>query len=99
MGMMLSFLLTDASGMDDRTTRLAAYETAGQAAGIDGQALYFEDLVRIAPMDDRVTIPGFLEAIGVSGAVAPGTGAATQGLETSSAAPAPVRWNHLDRKS
>lgn len=43
----------------DATIQLGAYQTAGAAAGFDGTALFFGDLHRSAPADDRVTIPGF----------------------------------------
>ncbi len=44
----------------DPTIRLGAYQQAGAAAGFDGTALFFGDLNRSAPADDRVTVPGFL---------------------------------------
>lgn len=43
----------------DPTIKLGAYQQAGQAAGFDGSVLYFGDTHRIAPADDRVSIPGF----------------------------------------
>ena len=44
----------------DATLQLAAYQSAGAAAGFDGTALFFGDLHRSAPADDRVSVPGFL---------------------------------------
>jgi penicillin amidase len=56
----------------DATIQLGAYQQAGAAAGFDGNALFFGDLHRSAPADDRVTIPGFMPAPNAKqGAVAP----------------------------
>lgn len=52
----------------DNTIRLGTYQAVGQAAGFNGTALFFEDTHRVAPGDDRVTIPGFLASIGGVGA-------------------------------
>lgn len=49
-----------------QTLRFAAYQQAGAAAGFDPVALYFGDTDRIAPPDDRVSVPGFM-----TGAAAP----------------------------
>ena len=43
----------------EQTLRFAAYQAAAAAGGFDGTALYFGDTDRIAPADDRVTVPGF----------------------------------------
>ncbi len=43
----------------DLTLRLGAYQQAGAAGGFNGQALFFEDTHRLAPFDDRISIPGF----------------------------------------
>ena len=43
----------------DPTIRLGAYQASGHAAGYDGTALFFADVNRLAPPDDRVTVPGF----------------------------------------
>lgn len=46
----------------DATIQLGAYQQAGAAGangGFDGTALFFGDLHRSAPADDRVTVPGF----------------------------------------
>lgn len=52
-GFGLSFELTDL----DRTTLLAQYQAAGAAQGFDGEALFFEDVSRIAPFDPAATVP------------------------------------------
>jgi len=48
----------------DRTVQLGTYQAAGTAGGFNGTALYFEDVNRVAPPDDRVSVPGFLGSIG-----------------------------------
>lgn len=93
-GKLLAFQLSFDSGAVDRTMRLGAYQAVGEAAGFDGASLYFEDLVRAAPMDDRVTIPGFLEAIGVS-AVVPDLAGAMQDAAAAPSSPVSNRWNNL----
>jgi len=47
----------------DNTITLGTYSYVGGLAGFDGQALFFEDTHRSAPPDDRVTDPGFLQAM------------------------------------
>lgn len=42
------------------TLGLAAAEQAGRRGGFDGTKLFFEDLMRAAPFDPSVSIPGFL---------------------------------------
>lgn len=44
----------------DYTLRLGAYQQAGQAAGFDGNALFFVDTHRSAPPDARASIPDFV---------------------------------------
>jgi penicillin amidase len=39
------------------TQTLVAYQTAGETAGFDGTALFFEDLFRSAPFDPASTLP------------------------------------------
>lgn len=46
----------------DFTLKIGAYQQAGAAQGFNGQALFFEDTHRIAPFDDRISIPGFSPA-------------------------------------
>src|SRR5678815_1000776 len=41
------------------TIQLGAYQASGKAAGYDGTALFFGDVVRTAPPDNRVSVPGF----------------------------------------
>src|SRR4029453_12156478 len=41
----------------DLTTALLGYQQAGQAAGFDGTALFFEDLWRAQPFTDASTVP------------------------------------------
>lgn len=43
----------------EQTLRFAAYQQAGAAGGFDGTALFFGDTHRIAPPDNRVSVPGF----------------------------------------
>lgn len=40
-----------------QTTALLTYQAIGQAAGFNGQALFFQDLWRSAPFDSAATIP------------------------------------------
>jgi penicillin amidase len=54
----LSFFQEDA----ELSVSLAACQKAGQAGGFDGTTLFFEDLVRVAPFDPTVSIPGFFPA-------------------------------------
>lgn len=54
----LSFDLSDI----DRTVALAAFQTAGQAAGFDGTALFYDDVDRQAPFNPTISIPGWLPA-------------------------------------
>ncbi len=51
----------------DLTVAVGTYQAVGSAVGFDGTALFFEDTFRQAPPDDRVTLPGFLDSIGVQG--------------------------------
>ena len=59
----------------DPTIKLGAYQQSGKAAGFDGTALFFGDVRRSAPADDRVTVPGFQ----------PGASASAQGAQQASA--------------
>ncbi len=56
----------------DPTINLGAYQQAGAAAGFNGAALYFGDTHRIAPADNRVSVPDFVptDATGSSAAMA-----------------------------
>lgn len=62
----------------DATTELQAYVAGGAAAGIDGQALYLQDLVAHAPFSAAATIP---DATGTP----PRDGAPTAAATTSAA--------------
>ncbi len=48
----------------DNTISAMAFQQAGAVVGFDGAALFSQDLFRSAPVDDRVTVPGFLQSIG-----------------------------------
>ncbi|WP_440223064.1 penicillin acylase family protein [Dokdonella sp. MW10] len=56
----------------DPTIKVGAYQQAGAAAGFDGSVLYFGDTHRIAPADDRVSVPGFQPGGGTSAAATAG---------------------------
>lgn len=43
----------------DPTIRLGTYQAAATAAGLNATALYFNDIFRAAPFDNRVSVPGF----------------------------------------
>jgi penicillin amidase len=47
-----------------RTITAIAYQTAGEIGGFDGNALFAVDTHRVQPIDDRVSVPGFLEGLG-----------------------------------
>jgi len=63
---MVASLALDLSDIDN-TIRLGAYNLVGEVAGINGQALFFEDTHRSQPPDDRVTAPEFLAAMAAAG--------------------------------
>jgi penicillin amidase len=44
----------------EQTLRFAGYQQAAAAGDFDGVALFFGDTDRIAPPDDRVSVPGFV---------------------------------------
>ncbi len=74
--------------LDINNTILAmAYQQAGEIAGFNGAALFSQDLVRTAPTDGRVTVPGFLESIG--GVMLPGV-TAQAAADGSSGKPTPL---------
>ncbi len=89
-GKLLAFQLSFDSSVVDNTVRLATYQGVGDVVGFDGIALFFEDIIRSAPEDDRVSIPGFLDAIGVI----PVPGEATTQSAAAGAATA-ARFNNL----
>jgi len=45
---------------------LNACQQAGAKRGFDGTTLFFEDLVRVAPLDPTISIPGFLDTFPVA---------------------------------
>lgn len=57
----------------DYTLKLGAYQQAGAAGGFNGTALFLEDTHRVAPPDDRVSIPGFLGGDAAKNAEVPAT--------------------------
>jgi penicillin amidase len=67
----------------DLTTALLGYQQAGQAAGFDGTALFFEDLWRSQPFTDASTVP---DATGAATATATATVAAARAAEADPAA-------------
>lgn len=93
-GKLLAFQLSFDSGVVDRTIRLGAYQQAGEAAGIDGEALFFEDLSRSQPMDDRVSIPNFFETTGII--PVPGSdGASAEAAGDDAAVETTSAWSNL----
>lgn len=94
-GKLLAFQLSFDSGVVNSTVRLGAYQQVGQIAGFDGTALYFEDLVRTAPMDGRVTVPDFFETAGII-PLGSDTGAAGAGSLQALGGSAAPRWQNLD---
>ncbi|GAA0704322.1 penicillin acylase family protein [Dokdonella soli] len=70
------------------TLRLGAYQKAGAAAGFDGTKLFFGDVRRSAPADNRVTVPGFQ----------PGGVVTTQALAKSAPATMPGRIDPVTLK-
>lgn len=48
----------------DLTIKALAYQQAGEIGGFDGGALFAIDTHRVAPLDGRVSVPGFLEGLG-----------------------------------
>jgi len=77
MGKLLAFQLS--FDLDtDFTIKLGAYQQAGQAAGFNGTALFFEDTHRSQPGDNRVSIPGF-RPTGSGGEAAAADGKAATG--------------------
>jgi penicillin G amidase len=65
LGKLLAFQLSFDSGVVDRTIRLGTYQGVGNVVGFDGLALYFQDIIRARPADDRLSIPNFFETAGI----------------------------------
>lgn len=72
-GKLLAFQLSFDSGDANNTVDLLTYQGTGEVAGFDGTALFFEDLFRVEPADERVSIPTFFEDIGIIEVAAGGT--------------------------
>lgn len=79
-GKLLSFQLSFDSIDAELTVQLLTYQGVGDAVGFDGTALFFEDIFRVAPEDDRVSIPtwfadaGIIELPGSDASVQSGSG-------------------------
>ncbi len=78
-GKLLAFQLSFDSDDADLTVQLLTYQGVGDFAGFDGTALFFEDIVRTAPEDDRVSIPTWFADAGII----PVPGSSTAGKNTS----------------
>lgn len=90
-GKLLAFQLSFDSGVVDRTVRLGTYQGVGDVVGFDGLALYFEDIVRSQPSDDRVTLPDFFETAGI---IPVPEGGSLQS-ESATSASAGAKWSNL----
>ncbi|MGK7295249.1 MAG: penicillin acylase family protein [Candidatus Wenzhouxiangella sp. M2_3B_020] len=64
-GKLLAFQLSFDSSDVDNTIDLLTYQGTGEVAGFDGTALFFEDLFRVEPASERVSIPGFFADAGI----------------------------------
>ena len=64
-GKLLAFQLSFDSSDVDNTIDLLTYQGTGDVVGFDGTALFFEDVNRVEPADERVSIPTFFGDIGV----------------------------------
>jgi len=64
-GKLLSFQLSFDSADPDLTVDFLTYQGVGDFAGFDGAALFLEDIFRVAPEDDRVSIPTWFEDAGI----------------------------------
>ncbi|MDX1625909.1 MAG: penicillin acylase family protein, partial [Wenzhouxiangellaceae bacterium] len=76
-GKLLAFQLSFDSDDADLTVDLLTYQGTGNVVGFDGTALFFEDVFRVAPEVDNVSIPSWFTDIGiieVPGAESPQSG-------------------------
>ncbi len=64
-GKLLAFQLSFDSSDADLTVQLLTYQGVGDFAGFDGTALFFQDIARVAPEDDRVSIPTWFADAGI----------------------------------
>ncbi|MDT8450944.1 MAG: penicillin acylase family protein [Wenzhouxiangellaceae bacterium] len=62
---LLAFQLSFDTAAADLTVDLLTYQGTGDVVGFDGTALFFEDIFRVAPEDDRVSIPTWFEDRGI----------------------------------
>ncbi|NRB71495.1 MAG: penicillin acylase family protein [Xanthomonadales bacterium] len=76
-GKVLAFSLSFSGSDIDNTLMAGLYQQVGAALGFDGAALFTEDTHRIAPIDDRVTVPDFLDNMAAVAATEGGTSANT----------------------
>jgi penicillin amidase len=79
----------------DLTTALLGYQQAGQAAGFDGTALFFQDLWRSQPFTDASTVPDASRAAARAATTAAGSAAA--GARAAAAGPAGERLRAAGR--
>jgi len=64
-GKLLAFQLSFDSNDADLTVQLLTYQGVGDVVGFDGTALFFEDINRVAPEDDRVSLPFWFSDTGI----------------------------------
>lgn len=64
-GKLLAFQLSFDADVPAQTVDLLTYQFTGNLIGFDGTALFFEDINRIAPEDDRVSIPTWFDDVGI----------------------------------
>jgi penicillin amidase len=79
----------------DLTTALLGYQRAGQAAGFDGTALFFQDLWRAQPFTDASTVPDASRAGARAATTAAGSAAA--GARAAATGPAGARLRAAGR--
>jgi len=87
-GKLISFQLSFDTAAADLTVQLLTFQGVGDFVGFDGQALFFEDIIRIAPEDDSVSIPTWFTDAGIIQVPAQG-GDSVQSAGGKSAAGAP----------
>ncbi|MEX0915255.1 MAG: penicillin acylase family protein, partial [Wenzhouxiangellaceae bacterium] len=64
-GKLLAFQLSFDSDDANLTVDLLTFQGTGDVAGFDGTALFFEDINRVAPEDDAVSIPTWFADAGI----------------------------------
>jgi len=90
-GKLLAFQLSFDANDPDLTVQLLTYQGVGDVAGFDGTALFFEDITRVAPEDDRVSIPTWFDDAGII--PLPAGGASTQSAGGTGRDDAGVHYN------